>query len=324
MSSIITIFAIILFANLASSMSIGYSETQTIDYSSDVPIQMSNGTIKKIYKIAEQVTNVTDTDSVLMQLQQVTPRSNDNLNNLMLLVVKNPNLTDSNIMERFNAYYIHTAKADPAESIISTIWNVMIISTRNYVMKRFKSMLQGMQILKPSSIDEAASSSAAAATTTGRSGAFPIVFRLHNEINNNNDQDKEPKVVLLIPEPFHLPDIASPNSRKEDDELLSKFNQNRRIITIPKTANSMAYGISPLRYMVRPIGAFTGLSVNAVDKTSTSVGTMITNTGLHFSLIGPSSGAANSKPKTLAMDFNSWRRYLRAVGHGFVIAKILG
>ena len=300
MSSIIIIFAIILFTNLASSMSIGYSETQTIDYSSDVPIQMSNGTIKKIYKIAEQVTNVTDTDSVLMQLQQVTPRSNDNLNNLMLLVVKNPNLTDSNIMERFNAYYIHTAKADPAESIISTIWNVMIISTRNYVMKRFKSMLQGMQILKPSSIDEAASSSAAAATTTGRSGAFPIVFRLHNEINNNNDQDKEPKVVLLIPEPFHLPDIASPNSRKEDDELfqnstkieessvsttINELSLNQMEIAIPKTANSMAYGISPLRYMVRPIGAFTGLSVNAVDKTSTSVGTMITNTGLHFSLV---------------------------------------
>ncbi|OTF73346.1 hypothetical protein BLA29_012594, partial [Euroglyphus maynei] len=107
----------------------------------------------------------------------------------------------------------------------------------------------------------------------------------NDEINNNNDKDVEHELVLLIPEPFHPQDVVLVKPRKQDEKIFqnsakieqSSSNNNnqtakneeeiQQIIGIPK----VAVGVSPLRYMVRPIGAFTGLNVNAADKTSTSV-----------------------------------------------------
>lgn len=323
---IISIFIIVSLGHSIKSMSIGYSETKTINYASsttkDPEIQMSNETIRKIFETAEQVTNATETDSVLMQLQPIittktakmsrstNDNNNNNLKNIMLLVVKKPESSNrSNIMEQFNAYYIHTAKAsDVTDGIFTVIWNLLIDSTREFVVNRIRSMLQhGMQMFKPSS------SASASASASGRTVGVPsLIFRQQSEINNNennNNNDQEPKVVLLIPEPFHLPDVIQFDAIKNVDssvemeksnsnidnteqqqpsssnkEEAEEIEDNLVIKTISKNPLSPT-SLAPLRYMVRPVGAFTGLSVNAADKTSTSVGTMITNTGLHFSLV---------------------------------------
>ncbi|KAH9424495.1 hypothetical protein DERP_004680 [Dermatophagoides pteronyssinus] len=357
---IISIFIIVSLGHSIKSMSIGYSETKTINYASsttkDPEIQMSNETIRKIFETAEQVTNATETDSVLMQLQPIittktakmsrstNDNNNNNLKNIMLLVVKKPESSNrSNIMEQFNAYYIHTAKAsDVTDGIFTVIWNLLIDSTREFVVNRIRSMLQhGMQMFKPSS------SASASASASGRTVGVPsLIFRQQSEINNNennNNNDQEPKVVLLIPEPFHLPDVIQFDAIKNVDssvemeksnsnidnteqqqpsssnkEEAEEIEDNLVIKTISKNPLSPT-SLAPLRYMVRPVGAFTGLSVNAADKTSTSVGTMITNTGLHFSLLGPS-GTDSTKTKTT----DSWRNYFRALGYGILIAKFLG
>lgn len=241
-------------------------------------LHLTNETTRKIYEKASEIMAETDSDSVLMEMEPFNSRNNKDEESRMILVVRKPNTTaEMDLLDQFNSYYIKAIKADPAEAnLMDSMWNTIVGPTRDFVIRRFKSISKLLRSLINRPIQLNSSNS------RNSEEFFPNILPL-----NRSDL----QVFLLIP---NQPPVDSPDVGIAEDDLKDKnftesvdINPNIHsfIIGHQKVSRLLPSG-SSMRHVVRPIGAFNGLNLQgAGERPYTTVGTLITNTGLHLNFV---------------------------------------
>lgn len=244
-------------------------------------LHLTNETTRKIYEKAREIMNETDSDSVLMEMEPFNSRNNNNEESRLILVVRKPNTTDEmDVLDQFNSYYIKAIKAGPTDaSLMDSMWNTVVGSTRDYVMRRFRSISKLLRsiINRPTQLN----------SSSRNSEEFVPNFLPLNVAGNRS----EPQVYLLIP---NQQAVDSPDVGIAEDDLKEKnFTENvdvfpnvHSFIIGHQKVSRLIPSSSSMRHVLRPVGAFNGLNLQgAGERPYTTVGTLITNTGLHLNFV---------------------------------------
>lgn len=289
-------------------------------------VRLTNETLREVFERAGQIMNLTEADSVMMQLKLVNPRSNDedvraHQDNIMLLVVKKANQSNEDILGRFDAYLINRAATDPT----MVNWNQKLQEMRQRFLKLRQSLREtfqglGMQMFyglqsamnaitgSESGINgrtnspEAISIVPALITGTERSINAKMFAAQPLSVLFKQQNQSVPKMFLLFPhqyKPLSPSDVGDLNFALNSNRTEPSSINNKSSIALPSSEGLMGTPIIPgsscglgpgnsawnQRYQVRPLGAFSGMNLHASDRAYTSIGSMVTNTGIHFNLV---------------------------------------
>lgn len=280
---------------------------------------LDNQTLTELFLEANEITNVTGADSVLMELDPVDDNNQTIVtspsDNVIVLAVTNPTVpSHEDLLERFRLYFVNTTAASGGDiekpevlndgqhpgnydpSSRPTLWNIF----QNFLKNQANAVI----------------------------GAFMLPFNVATNAMLTSAHQHAEYVMTgsafgsAISAPIILKAIAIPNyiaqrvidfdaykvGAVESTEERTKQMADSVVDNGPQFFynGTMAAGQMAHRYMIRPIGAFTGFNLNLAGSTLTSVGQGLTGAGVQLNLLSDSLTSGAEKAVSAGAKAIAW------------------
>lgn len=273
-----------LFLNLNMQQLANVAMNPTID----------NQTLTELYNEANEITNATGADSVLMELDPLGENNQTTNNSMVVLAVTNPNVpSHEDLLQRFRLYFVNLTETLPSmanssqtQSLPSpllstaysrpTLWNIFQNFLRNQANAVIGAFMMPFNVATNAMLTSANQHAEYVMTGSAFGSAIsaPIILKAI-AIPNYIAQ----RVIDL--DSYKVSAVESAEERTKQGADIVVENGAELIVNGTLAAGRIAH-----RYIIRPIGAFTGFNLNLAGNTLTHFGEGIASTGTQLNRLG--------------------------------------